>query len=154
MNNQTDKKEIVVSVSGGFDPIHPGHIRLFKEAKSLGDKLVVILNNDNWLRLKKGFVFMSENERKEILMAIAEVDDVYITQHEPNTAKIDCCDAIAAVKPDIFCNGGDRHQREVPEAKTCREIGCEMIDNVGDGGKIASSSELVRNAMAQISQLS
>ena len=58
------KSEKVVAVSGGFDPIHIGHIRMMKEAKALGDKLVVIRNNDNWLKQKKGFVFMPELERK------------------------------------------------------------------------------------------
>ena len=58
-------EEIVVAVSGGFDPIHVGHIRLFEEAKKLGDRLVVILNNDNWLIKKNGYVFMPEAERVE-----------------------------------------------------------------------------------------
>ena len=79
-----DKKPIVVAVSGGFDPIHPGHIRMFKEAKALGDKLVVILNNDNWLQKKKKFNFMSEKERKEVISALRDVDDVMITRHPKN----------------------------------------------------------------------
>ena len=62
------KNKIVVAVSGGWDPVHIGHVRLFNEAKKLGDELVVILNNDNWLRKKKGFVFMPQAERKEILL--------------------------------------------------------------------------------------
>ncbi|MEK7070789.1 MAG: adenylyltransferase/cytidyltransferase family protein, partial [Patescibacteria group bacterium] len=74
--------EIVVAVSGGFDPIHIGHIRMFREAKALGDKLVVILNNDNWLINKKGYAFMSEKERVEVIKAIAGVDDVLLTHHK------------------------------------------------------------------------
>ncbi len=69
MKKQT-KRKIVVAVSGGFDPIHIGHVRLFQEAKALGDELVVILNNDNWLALKKIHVFMPQTERKEIIEAL------------------------------------------------------------------------------------
>lgn len=58
---ENKKKKIIIAVSGGFDPIHLGHIRLFKEAKNLGDELAVILNNDNWLKKKKGFVFIPQN---------------------------------------------------------------------------------------------
>ena len=73
------KKKIIVAVSGGFDPLHSGHIRLFKKARSFGSELVVILNNDNWLKRKKGFVFIPQNERKEILEALKWVDRVVIT---------------------------------------------------------------------------
>jgi len=80
------KKKKVVAVSGGFDPIHVGHIRMFGEAKKLGDVLVVILNNDNWLRKKKGAVFMAEGERKEVIEAIGCVDRVVLTRHPRNPA--------------------------------------------------------------------
>ncbi len=60
-------KPKIIAVSGGFDPIHIGHIRLLKEAKALGDRLIVILNNDNWLKKKKGYIFMPEEERAAIL---------------------------------------------------------------------------------------
>ena len=76
------KKKVVVAVSGGFDPLHIGHVRLMNEAKKLGDRLVVILNNDNWLMRKKGFVFMNERERKEILESFFAVDEVVITAHK------------------------------------------------------------------------
>ncbi len=59
------QKLITVVVSGGFDPVHVGHIRLFQEAKKMGDKLIVIINNDNWLLAKKGYVFMPQNERNQ-----------------------------------------------------------------------------------------
>src|SRR3989344_7433731 len=74
-------KKRIVAVSGGFDPIHIGHVRLLNEARKLGDKLVVILNNDNWLFAKKGFVFMSEEDRKEILESLSAVDKVFLTEH-------------------------------------------------------------------------
>src|SRR3989338_2853011 len=66
------------AVSGGFDPLHIGHVRLFREAKTLGDKLVVIMNNDHWLRAKKGFTFMPQKERAEIIRHLPFVDKVVI----------------------------------------------------------------------------
>jgi len=143
-----DKKIITVAVSGGFDPIHPGHTRMFKEAKALGDRLVVILNNDNWLMLKKKFVFMPEKERKEVIEAIRWVDEVIITSHPKNTDDMSVTLEIAKLKPDIFANGGDRDSRKtIPEAELCDKIGCKLIFNIGSGGKIQSSSSLVNKAL-------
>ena len=130
-------------MSGGFDPIHIGHVRLFKEARALGDKLVVILNNDNWLKNKKGYVFMPEEERKEVIEALKSVDEVVITNHPENPDDMSVCDTLRLVKPDIFANGGDRKQDNVPEVAVCEEIGAETVFNVGFGGKVQSSSELV-----------
>ena len=67
----------VVATSGGFDPIHIGHLRCFQEARKLGDYLIVILNDDNWLKRKKGRVFMTANERSEIIKGFGCVDDVF-----------------------------------------------------------------------------
>lgn len=144
-----ENKPIVVAVSGGFDPIHPGHIRMFKEAKALGDKLVVILNNDNWLRKKKKFNFMSEQERKEVIESIRYVDEVVLTKHVKDTDDISVCDALLKIKPDIFANGGDRKPDgdPVPEVELCKKLGIKMVYNVGHGGKIQSSSSLVDKAM-------
>ena len=136
-------KATTVAVSGGFDPIHVGHVRMFQDAKKLGDKLVVILNNDNWLKKKKGYVFMPENERKEIIEALDSVDEVFITEHEPGPEDMSVCDALRKIRPHIFANGGDRKLNNIPEVPVCEEIGCEMIFNVGRGGKIQSSSQLV-----------
>ena len=126
-------------VSGGFDPVHIGHIRMFKEAKLLGDELVVVINCDKWLERKKGRAFMNAKERYEILDSIECIDWVYILSSE----KDDVCEAIRLIKPDIFANGGDREGKEdIPEAKLCEEMGIEMVFNVG-GGKIQSSSDLL-----------
>ncbi len=139
------KKKTVVAVSGGFDPVHIGHIRMFKRAKELGDELVVILNNDHWLRKKKGYVFMPDHERKELIESIGIVDRVILTGHAPNPNDMSVCAELTALRPDIFANGGDRHQGNVPEVKVCNDIGCKMVDNVGDGGKVQSSSRLIEN---------
>lgn len=138
------KTAIIVAVSGGFDPIHIGHIRMFQEAKKLGDKLVVILNNDNWLRKKKGDAFMPQEERKEIIEAIAGVDEVIFTEHSENPDDMSVCAELRKIRPDIFANGGDRHDENTPEIPVCEEIGCKMVYNTGAGGKIQSSSWLLK----------
>jgi cytidyltransferase-like protein len=134
---------IIVAVSGGFDPVHNGHIRMFKEAKKLGDKLMVIINNDNWLRTKKGYVFMPEEMRAEIISELKCVDEVYITKHLKDDPDRSVCKALEELKPDIFANGGDRFAYNVPERELCERLGIKMVFNVG-GEKIASSSELVK----------
>ncbi|MFA5778209.1 MAG: adenylyltransferase/cytidyltransferase family protein [Candidatus Paceibacterota bacterium] len=142
------KNKKTVMVSGGFDPVHIGHVRMFNEAKRLGDRLVVVINNDNWLRLKKGYSFMSEDERKEIIEAFNSVDEVVITSHTENTKDISVCEEIRKIKPHIFANGGDRKPDgdPVPEVTVCAELGIQMVYNVGLGGKVQSSSELVKKA--------
>ena len=149
MNRKAGKK-IVVAVSGGFDPIHVGHVRLFEEAKKLGDELVVILNNDNWLRKKKRHIFMPDVERKEVIEALKPVDRVVLTKHEKNTEDMSVCRELRELKPDIFANGGDRTHSNIPEVPVCNEIGCTMIFNIGDGGKVQSSSWLLKSYVEKI----
>ncbi|MES2023685.1 MAG: adenylyltransferase/cytidyltransferase family protein [Patescibacteria group bacterium] len=138
------KLKKVVMVSGGFDPIHIGHVRYFQEAKKLGDKLVVVINNDNWYGVKGRPVFMPDQERKEIIEALACVDEVILSGHPENTNDISVCREIMSVKPHIFANGGDRFADNIPEFKLCNELGIEMVFNVGQGGKVRSSSELLK----------
>jgi len=142
---RTKKKKNVVAVSGGFDPIHIGHIRLFKEAKKLGDELVVILNNDNWLKQKKRFVFMSEKERKEVIGALEYVDRVVLSKHSFTSRNTSVNEELKRLKPDIFVNGGDRAKKNIPEVATCQKINCKMVFNVGQGGKVQSSSWLLES---------
>lgn len=149
-NTKIKKSLKVVMVSGGFDPIHIGHIRYLQEAKKLGDKLVVVINNDNWLRLKKGSEFMSEAERCEIIEALSCVDEVVISGHIKDTKDMSVCEEIKKIKPDIFANGGDRFADNIPEFKLCNDMEIEMIFNVGKGGKIRSSSELLKDYSKKI----
>lgn len=137
------KKKIVVAVSGGFDPIHIGHVRMIGEAKALGDELIVIINNDNWLRVKKGYVFMPQEQRKEIVEAIKGVDRVVFTSHKKDTTDMSVCETLKKLKPGIFANGGDRVTTNVPEVALCKKLGITMVWNVGNGGKVQSSSWLV-----------
>ena len=134
-----------VLVTGGFDPLHRGHIALLKESKQLGTYLIVGLNSDKWLSRKKGRPFMTYEERKEILLSLSCVDEVISFNDDNDTA----CDAIAQViqsSPIIFANGGDRHNENVPEYSLYKDD-----DNVtfrwGIGGtnKQNSSSWLLDN---------
>jgi D-beta-D-heptose 7-phosphate kinase/D-beta-D-heptose 1-phosphate adenosyltransferase len=143
--NSSSKKKVVM-VSGGFDPIHIGHVRLLQEAKKLGDELVVLLNNDNWLELKKGFVFMPENERKEIIEAFHFVDRVVLSSHQKGTKDISVIEDLKVLRPHIFAKGGDRNSGNIPEVAICNELGCIIVNDVGWGGKVQSSSELVKKA--------
>ena len=143
--NDESRERIIVAVSGGFDPLHVGHVRMFEEAKALGDELVVILNNDNWLLKKKGYVFMPHEERLEILKALAPVDRVVLSKHSPDPEDMSVSQELLELRPDIFVNGGDRKQDNVPEVMVCDEMGCKMVFNVGAGGKMQSSSWLAEN---------
>ena len=129
-----------VVVSGGFDPIHIGHVRLILAAAQYGD-VIVVANSDSWLYRKKGFVFMTWDQRKEILEALKGVVRVEWVDDTDETV----CEALRRIKPTYFANGGDRKGENVPEVAVCKELGIEMIWNVG-GGKIESSSELVNRA--------
>ncbi len=144
MTNKKKKSKIVVAVSGGFDPIHIGHLRFFKEAKKLGDELVVILNNDNWLKKKKSHIFMNQKERKEIIKALRGVDKVILTKHHRDPKDMSVCRELLGLRPDIFANGGDRRLDNIPEVGVCQQISCKMVFNVGKGGKVQSSSWLLK----------
>lgn len=134
------KKEKVVLVSGGFDPIHVGHLEMLEEAKGLGDRLVVIINCDAWLTRKKGRFLMNQEDRAKLVGSVRHVDDVFILE----TDRDDVGEAIEKIRPHIFANGGDRKdEASIPEAELCRKIGVKMIFNVGKNGKIRSSSELL-----------
>jgi len=137
-------KKLTVVVSGGMDPVHIGHVRLIQEARKLGDRLVVILNNDNWLKKKKTHIFMHQKERKEILESIEGVDEVVITHHPKNPKDMSVVKEILKIKPDIFANGGDRKsEKDIPEVDACRKVGCRMVFGIGRGGKVQSSSWLL-----------
>lgn len=132
----------IVLVSGGFDPLHVGHVRLIQEASKYG-RVWVALNSDEWLIRKKGYAFMSWEQRKEILLALSSVSEVVSVDDTDGSV----CSAITELKPNCFVNGGDRISDNIPEYKLCRELDIEMIFNAG-GGKIESSSKLVGRVAA------
>ena len=137
-----DKIESVV-VSGGFDPLHVGHSRMFQEAAKLASKLIVIVNNDDFLMQKKGYVFMPIDERMEIIKNIGVVDKVVKSIDTDLTV----CQTLNLLAKEeniiVFANGGDRQrEKDISEATVCRDNQIEMKFNIG-GGKIQSSSSLV-----------
>ena len=135
------KKKKIVAVSGGFDPIHIGHVRMILDAKKIGN-VIVFLNTDEWLKRKKGYVFMPWEERAEILLGVKGVKEVYRAMDEDDTV----CEALKFYKPDVFANGGDRKLGDVPEYQICEELGIEMAFSVGGDDKPQSSSWLVEKS--------
>ena len=131
------KKSKTIAVSGGFDPIHEGHIRMIREASKYGD-VVVILNSDDWLERKKGYNFMSFKERSYIAGSIKGVVLTSGVDDSDDTV----CEALKRIKPDYFANGGDRYETNTPEMTVCKELNIEMLWNIG-GGKTQSSSDLI-----------
>ena len=131
-------------VSGGFDPIHSGHISYLKSAKKIGDYLIVALNSDEWLINKKKKVFMPLEERKNILLNISFVDEVITFEDDEKGSCINALNKIKDKYPDdeiVFCNGGDRNKDNVPEM-IIDSINFEF--GVGGDKKLNSSSWLLK----------
>ncbi len=131
-------------VSGGFDPVHSGHIDYIEKASSLGDKLVILLNSDDWLTSKKGKPFMSFIERKRILESMRCVDEVVEFDDSDGSCKKGLLYLLEIYNDDeiIFCNGGDRNQRNIPELNI-KNI--KYIFGVGGSNKLNSSSKILNN---------
>ena len=136
----------IIILSGGFDPVHKGHVRMFKESKKIGS-VIVGLNSDEWLKRKKNKFFMPFEERKEILDSIKYIDKTRSFNDNDDTA----CDLIKNIHSEygdkykiFFGNGGDRTNKTTPEFEFCNNNNIEMIWGLG-GGKIQSSSDLLKN---------
>jgi len=159
--NHPDK---IIMISGGFDPMHIGHLRMIQHAARYG-QLYVVVNSDDWLMRKKGYVFMPQKERCQILIAIRGVarvipvksgliymagphyNNCYVSSKHYLTDDDDTAiDAIRQYKPTYFANGGDRTQENVPEQEICDQLGVEMLWGIGGIDKPQSSSKLVREA--------
>jgi cytidyltransferase-like protein len=138
----------VVITSGYFNPLHIGHINLIREAKKLGDFLVVIVNNDEQVKIKGSTPFMPEQERIEIVKALRYADDVVLAIDEDGTVA-KSLEMVAKKHPGIlfFAKGGDRNAGNIPEneKRACEEFKIEIINSVG-GDKVQSSSWLLKNA--------
>lgn len=147
MESKSNKKVIITS--GFFNPLHIGHVNLLREAKKLGDFLVVIVNSDIQVKIKGKFPFMPEKERLEIIRAIEFVDEVFLSiDKDISVAK--SMEAIAKKNPKaklFFAKGGDRNSGNIPEQETmtCEKYKIEIVNGVG-GGKIQSSSWLLAKA--------
>ena len=134
----------IVVVSGGFDPIHSGHIEYFKAAKLLGDKLIVAVNSDQWLIDKKGKFFMPFSERANIISHLEVVDEVIDFEDDEDASCALGLEKIKNLYPNdeiIFCNGGDRKEDNIPEMKV-QNVTFEF--GVGGNNKMNSSSEILK----------
>ena len=145
------KKYKVILVSGGFDPVHKGHLEMIESASELAEEVWVILNNDFWLRQKKGKSFMKEEEREYIMSRIKGVTKTFVCRPR-NASDQTVCDGIySAINyyrrnydgelSMAFGNGGDRGQGNVPEEDYCDGYGIDMVWGLGD--KVQSSSWLL-----------
>ena len=129
-------KEIIVAVSGYFDPLHVGHLEYFQLAKQLGDKLYVIVNNDVQAVLKKQTSFMNENDRLEIIKSLSIVDNAILSIDQDKSVS----KTLEKIKPDIFGNGGDQIKGSILEEEICIKNNIKIVDKLGE--KIRSSSEI------------
>lgn len=130
----------IVVASGYFDPIHVGHLEYLERSKILGDKLVVIVNNDNQAKLKKGKPFMPCKERVKIVNSLKCVDYAIESIDTDRTV----CKTLEFLKPNIFTNGGDQFNDSIPEQIICDKLNIDLVDSLGD--KIQSSSNLIHNS--------
>mmetsp|Transcript_100478 Transcript_100478/g.178474 ORF Transcript_100478/g.178474 Transcript_100478/m.178474 type:complete len:145 (-) Transcript_100478:81-515(-) len=136
----------VVVASGYFDPLHYGHIEYLQRSKDLGDKLIVIVNNDQQAARKKGQPFMPARERVKLVRSLACVDAAIESVDEDQSVQR----TLKLLHPDIFTNGGDIKSDNVPEATVCQELGIKLVDGLGE--KIQSSSWLIKGAKTKLGE--
>lgn len=136
----------IVIVTGGFDPVHSGHLAYFKAARALGDRLVVGLNSDAWLTRKKGRPFMPLSERFALASNLGMVDEV-VTFDDSDGSSADAIRIVRARYPDadiVFANGGDRTQENIPEMSV-QDSRLEFAFGVGGQDKKNSSSWILED---------
>lgn len=133
----------IIIVSGYFNPLHGGHLDMIEAASEMGDRLVVIVNNDKQQLLKKGKVILDENNRIRLISALKHVDDAVLAVDEEPPV-IETLKVIAEMHPQhelVFANGGDRDSTKViPETGVCEELGIKMVWGLGD--KVDSSTRI------------
>lgn len=134
----------VIIVSGYFNPLHGGHLDMIEAARAMGDKLVVVVNNDHQQMLKKGKIILDEKNRLRLLRALRDVNEVVLSIDEDPTI-IKTLEMIARNHPGdelVFANGGDRDsEKTIPEAEVCHRYNIEMRFDAG-AGKPDSSSRI------------
>ena len=153
--SENSNQRPIYMTSGGFDPIHIGHVRCINATVvrarnkdihpwEMTGLVVIVVNADSFLIRKKGYAFMPLEERMEIIDSIEGVDFVVPWETDGDQT---VCGAIDILKPDYFTKGGDRFDAStIPEWNVCQKVGCEIITGVGAGGKVQSSSELIARA--------
>ena len=136
----------IVLVSGGFDPLHSGHVKLIEHASKYGG-VVVLLNSDEWLKKKKGREFLNFKERKTIMLALKNVIDVLDFDDSDTTSTQGIKKAIEKYPHHNlkFANGGDRNDKSTPETEFCMENKIETLWEIGGNYKKNSSSWILEN---------
>jgi len=137
-------KEKIIIASGYFNPLHVGHLEYLELAKKLGDKLIVIVNNNEQVKLKGSIPFMSQEDRLRIVKGLKCVDEVFLSiDKDPSVCK--SIEFLARTKgAKVFAKGGDRNTGNIPEKEICDKLGIKIID--GLGAKIRASSDLIKNS--------
>jgi D-beta-D-heptose 7-phosphate kinase/D-beta-D-heptose 1-phosphate adenosyltransferase len=139
-----NKPKIVIA-SGYFNPLHVGHLEYLELAKTLGDRLIVIVNNDEQVKIKGSAPFMSQEDRLKIVEALKCVDEVFLSIDKDSSV----CQSIEFLAREkganIFAKGGDRNSGNIPEKEICDKLGIKIIDRLGK--KIRNSSGLIKNSM-------
>ena len=128
----------IIALSGAFDVLHPGHIRMIKGAEYFG-KVVIFLNSDEWVRRNKGFLLMPWSDRREMLLSVTGVHSVERVNDEDDTV----CEALIRLKPNIFGNGGNRTHYNTPERRLCNEMGIACVWGIGGGERDKYSNEIL-----------
>lgn len=137
----------IVITSGGFDPLHIGHVEYLRRAKKMSGKHICIVNSDDFLDRKKGYHLMGWIDRMTIVGSLKYVDEVYASIDKDDTV----CETLRLIRTwyqddtIFFVKGGDRSKDEIPEAKVCEELHIQVIEGLGD--KIRSSSDIIEEAV-------
>jgi len=133
----------VIALSGAFDPLHPGHLRMIQGARNFG-RVLIILNSDEWVRRNRGVVIMPWADRREILLAVRGVDRVEGVDDADNTV----CEALRRLRPHVFGNGGLRTSRNTPERLLCNELSIAGVWGIGGGEHDRYSNEILERVFA------
>ena len=149
------KKYDYALVSGGFDPVHVGHLRMFQDAKNLSDNVILLLNNDEWLIEKKGKPFMNQIQRKEILEEFKSITKVII-QTSNDKSSSSAIEEFVKNNPNktiCYCNGGDRSNiKNIREAEICKKLSVSLEFGIGGEEKVESSSQLTKNYLGNVEE--
>tara|TARA_B100001996_G_C18655501_1_gene591025 strand:+ start:113 stop:955 length:843 start_codon:yes stop_codon:yes gene_type:complete len=157
--NKQNQKEFFMSkkydyalISGGFDPVHIGHLAMIKDAKRISKNVIILLNSDEWLVRKKGKPFMIEAQRAQLLEEFESVSKVIIQNNDnddsSNNAIIDFHKSHIG-QTICYCNGGDRSQEDkIRESQICKKLGIDLKFGIGGIHKLESSSNLTKNHLS------
>ena len=141
-------------LSGGFDPVHIGHLAMIKEANKIAEEVVILLNSDKWLERKKGKPFMVESQRAQILEEFKSVSKVIIQNDDNDDSSNNAIISFVRNNPKktiCYCNGGDRsHEKKIREADVCKDLDIDLIFGIGGVHKLESSSNLTKNYLSDI----